>query len=126
MMTMWRGVMMAAALAAGLGFCSTAKAGPMSFSYAGAPPFQIVNPTSSPFGGIAFTPGSGTGTGPNAGATGAQLSGVLSGSGIVGTFNHVAYSTGLSITDSTSSQSHTFNFNAELNGTLASGLDNLH
>jgi hypothetical protein len=127
MVTKWRSLVMAAAIAVGLGFCSNAKAGPMSFSYSGTPAFQIINPNAPAGGngGIFFAANSGVGNGPNGGATGATLSAPSSSTGVVGTFNNAAFTTGVTITDTTSSASHTFNFGGVFNGTLATGTNTL-
>ena len=72
------------------------------------------------FGGAGATYGGG-------GALGALLTATPSvDSGVVGTFSSVAYTTGLTITDSTAMGSpHTFNFSGVLNGTLDPGTNTL-
>ena len=122
MMTNWRSLVMAAAVAAALGFSSSAKASPISYSYDGAPDFQIKHPDVG-HGGISFVGQSGTGIGPGGGALGADLYATPSSTGgSVGTFTHVGYTTGLIITDNSMPGSpHTFTFGGELNGTLVTG-----
>lgn len=125
-MTKWRSLVMAAAFVVAMGFGSTAKAGPISYTYAGSPDFQIIHPSSGN-GGIAFVAQTGAGVGPGGGALGANLFAVPSDtSGNVGTFNNAAYTTGLTITDSSAPGSpHTFTFGGELNGTLIPGTNTL-
>jgi hypothetical protein len=127
MMTKWRSLVMAATFVVALGFGSTAKAGPISYTYAGAPDFQIVHPTVGGNGGVGFVGQSGTGSGASGGALGALLfTAPSNATGAVGTFNNVSYTTGLTVTDSGAPGSpHTFMFGGELNGTLAPGTNTL-
>jgi hypothetical protein len=123
-MTKWSSLLLAAALAV-VGFGSTAHAGPISYDYVGAPHSQLINPNAG-FGGIAFIAQTGSGTGTSGGAFGALLFGIPSTTSTVGTFTNVAYTTGLTITDSGALGSpHTFNFGGLLNGTLAMGTNTL-
>jgi hypothetical protein len=124
MMTKWRSVVMAAAVALGLGFCSSAHASPIAYSYEGSPNFQIIHPTTGN-GGVAFVGNSGSGASPGGGALGAMLWSVPSSAGIVGTFNNAAYTTGLTVTDTFSAASYTFNFSGAINGQLTSTINTL-
>jgi hypothetical protein len=119
-------MVMVAAIASAMAVGSAAQASPISYSYAGSPAFQIVHPDAGN-GGVAFVGNSGSVTGSTGGALGALLFAVPSNeNGTVGTFTHVGYTTGLTVTDTSMPGSpHTFTFSGELNGTLLPGTNTL-